>query len=171
MMGSRYSWIRLRNILRMSLTSSISSIVTGELSSAPWKPKASSQVRPQLPTMLIRVFLAQPTNARQMSLLRRNSCGSPLCPKGLLRSSTIGRSGTSNELVQSLIRMPRRTRSSYARKREESRPRRRPTSTRRPRRRPRPRSQHRRPLHHQTLPCMTCSTPCRSPRPVRCTTS
>ena len=131
MMGSRYSWIRLRNILRMSLTSSISSIVTGELSSAPWKPKASSQVRPQLPTMPIRVSLAQRTSGRQMSQLRRNSCGSPLCPTGRHRSSTIGRSGISNASAPYLTRMPRRTRPSHARKRGGSRRRRKPTSTRR----------------------------------------
>ena len=131
MMGSSYSWIRLRNILRTSLTSSISSIAMGELSYAPWKPKVSSQVHPRLPTILIRVSLVQPTNGWQMSLLRRNSCSSPLCPKGHHRSSTIGRSGTSNVSVQSLIRMPRQTMSSFARKRGESRSRRRPTSTRR----------------------------------------
>ena len=131
MMGSSYSWIRLRSISRTFLTSSTSSIVTGELSSAPWKPKVSSQVRPRLLTMLIRVSLVQPTNVRQMSLLRRNSCVSPFCPKGLHRSSTIGRYGTSNVSVQSLIRIPRQTMSSFARKRGESRSRRRPTSTRR----------------------------------------
>jgi hypothetical protein len=131
MMASSYSWIRLRSISIMYLTSSTSSIVMGEPNSAHWKPKVSSQVRPRLPTMPIRVSLAQRTSGRQMSQLRRNSCGSPLCPRGRHRSSTIGRSGISNALVPYLIRMPRRTRPSHARKRGGSRRRRRPTNTRR----------------------------------------
>ena len=131
MMVSSYSWTRLRSILRTCLTSSTSSIVMGEPNSAPWKPKVSSQVRPRLPTMPIRVSLAQRTSGRQMSLLRRNLCVSPLCPKGHHRSSTIGRSGTSNASAPYLTRMPRRTRPSHARKRGGSRRRRKPTNTRR----------------------------------------
>jgi hypothetical protein len=131
MMASSYSWTRLRNISRMSLTNSTSSIVTEELNSEPWKPKVSSQVHPLLPTISIRVSLAQRTSGRQMSKLRRNSCGSPLCPRGRHRSSTIGRSGTSNASEPYLIRMPRLTRPSHARKRGGSRRRRKQTSIRR----------------------------------------